>query len=61
MAHSTPAQMRQRSAKLTPKPGGFLLPLAILMLLLAGLYLYLTAQHSQPLSLAAHLEQSIGI
>lgn len=65
MGHSTPAQMRQRSAKrsteLTPKPGGFLLPLAILMLLLAGLHLYLTAQHSQPLSLAVHLGQSIGI
>lgn len=53
MQQSVPIQMN--------RPGGFLLPLAILMLLLAGLYLYLTSQHSQPLPLAAHLEQSIGI
>lgn len=61
MEHSVPIQMKQRSAKLTPKPGGFLLPLAILMLLLAGLYVYLTSQNSQQLPLVAHLEQSIGI
>lgn len=53
MDHSVPIQMKQT--------GGFLLPLAILVLLLTGLYLYLTAQNNQPLPLPAHLEQSVGI
>ena len=53
MQQTIPVQMK--------KPSAFILPLAILMLLLTGLYLYLTTRHSQPLPLAAHLERSIGI
>ncbi|MCB0562387.1 MAG: hypothetical protein KDD09_25715, partial [Phaeodactylibacter sp.] len=53
MDHSIPIQMR--------RPSRFILPLAILMLFLTGLYLYLTTQNSQSLPLSVHLEQSIGI
>ena len=53
MDHSIPIQMR--------RPSRFILPLAILMLFLTGLYLYLTSQNSQSLPLSVHLEQSIGI
>lgn len=53
MQRSIPVQSRQ-----APR---FVLPLALLMLLLTGLYLHLATPKSGPLPLAAQLEKAVGI
>ena len=53
MQQSIPIQTRQ--------PGRFILPLAVLVLLLTGLYLHLSSPNIGPLPLAVHLEKAIGI